>query len=179
MIAILRAAGLSAGEAVLVASLIGPMQVTARIVELAVAKHVRALAVGRMAFILVLAALLLLWSLAGFSPLAFVFVGLYGASYGIMTIVRGTVPAELFGRVAYGELLGRLARPVFAARAIAPLAFSVLLALGAAYDIALLVLVACAVLGLIAYQLACAERRLGYALPAIAKRTPAAARKAR
>jgi hypothetical protein len=37
-----------------------------------------------------------------------------------MTIVRGTVPAELFPERPFGALLGRLARPQFIARAIAP-----------------------------------------------------------
>ena len=41
-----------------------------------------------------------------------------------MTIVRGTVPAELFGRREFGALLGRLARPQLIARAIAPVALT-------------------------------------------------------
>jgi hypothetical protein len=45
-----------------------------------------------------------------------------------MTIVRGTVPAELFGQRNYGALLGRLARPQFFAKAVAPVALTLLFA---------------------------------------------------
>ena len=43
-----------------------------------------------------------------------------------MTIVRGTVPAELFGHRDYGALLGRLALPQFVMQAIAPFALALL-----------------------------------------------------
>jgi len=43
-----------------------------------------------------------------------------------MTIVRGTVPAELFGPNGYGALLGRLARPQFILKSSAPLALTLL-----------------------------------------------------
>ena len=46
----------------------------------------------------------------------------YGWANGIMTIVRGTVPAELFGHRGYGALLGRLALPQFVLKAVAPFA---------------------------------------------------------
>ena len=52
----------------------------------------------------------------------------YGLSNGVMTIVRGTVPAEFFGRAAYGSLLGRLAAPSLVARAAAPVALASLAA---------------------------------------------------
>jgi hypothetical protein len=52
----------------------------------------------------------------------------YGWSNGVMTIVRGTVPAELFGTRGYGALLGRLAGPQFILKALAPVALSLLFA---------------------------------------------------
>jgi hypothetical protein len=51
---------------------------------------------------------------------------IYGWSNGVMTIVRGTVPAELFGARGYGALLGRLARPQFILKSSAPLALTLL-----------------------------------------------------
>ena len=48
----------------------------------------------------------------------------YGASNGILTIARGTVPAELFGTQQQGALLGALARPSFFAKALAPALFA-------------------------------------------------------
>jgi len=44
----------------------------------------------------------------------------------VMTIVRGTVPAELFGHRDYGALLGRLAQPQFILKAVAPFALTLL-----------------------------------------------------
>jgi len=53
----------------------------------------------------------------------------YGAGNGIMTIARGTVPAQLFADApGFGKLLGQLALPAFVAKAIAPFLFSLLLA---------------------------------------------------
>ena len=54
----------------------------------------------------------------------------YGWSNGVMTIVRGTVPAELFGHRGYGALLGRLARPQFVLKASAPVALTLVAPLG-------------------------------------------------
>ena len=59
---------------------------------------------------------------------ALIFAVFYGLSNGVMTIVRGTVPAEFFGRAAYGSLLGRLAAPSLVARAAAPVALAALAA---------------------------------------------------
>jgi hypothetical protein len=75
-----------------------------------------------------------------------------------MTIVRGTVPAELFGQRDYGALLGRLARPQFMLKALAPVAVTLLLALDGARRAALYVLAGAAVAALLAYGAALKER---------------------
>jgi MFS family permease len=49
------------------------------------------------------------------------FALLYGAGNGAMTIVRGTVPVEFFGRAHYGAVNGALAAPVLIAKAFGPL----------------------------------------------------------
>jgi hypothetical protein len=41
----------------------------------------------------------------------------------LLTIVRGTVPLALFGVTGFAVVLGRLAAPVLAAQAIAPVIF--------------------------------------------------------
>jgi hypothetical protein len=74
-----------------------------------------------------------------------------------MTIVRGTVPAELFGREGYGAILGRLAQPVFFAKAVAPLAFAAVMASGVGRTGAVMTLAACGGLGLIAFVAAVAS----------------------
>jgi hypothetical protein len=128
LINLFRLAGLEAGSAVFIATLVGPMQVLGRLLELGAGGRLRAVHVGSVAFASMVMALAGLFLLHGASPLAFVVAGLYGISNGLMTIVRGVVPAELYGRRNYGVLLGRLARPAFVARALAPFAFPLALA---------------------------------------------------
>jgi len=86
--------------------------------------------------------------------MAFAFAVLYGWSNGVMTIVRGTVPAALFGRRNYGALLGRLALPAFVAKAVAPVAFTLVFAASLPRDDALWSLVLAAVLAQVGYRLA-------------------------
>jgi hypothetical protein len=56
-----------------------------------------------------------------------VFVVLYGAGNGLVTIARGTLPLALLGPRGYGERTGLLGAPARAAQAVAPLAFGLLL----------------------------------------------------
>lgn len=123
-IGLLTAAGLSAAEAVAAGALVGPLQVAGRVVEFTVWRKASARAVGAFAFVLLAAALLTLTQVRGVAAAAFAFTALYGFANGIVTIARGTVPAELFGRRGFGALLGRLARPQLYARALAPLALA-------------------------------------------------------
>jgi len=150
---------LTAREAVLIGSLIGPMQVAGRIAEFVVGARLHPLTVGTLAFATLVLSLALLTQVGGLSPVAFAFAVLYGWSAGILTIVRGTVPAELFGRHGYGALLGALAQPQFFAKAIAPAAFTIALGARSPQPVARYVLVAIAVAALLAYELAVAGRR--------------------
>ena len=154
LIALLKAGGFTARDAVLVSSLIGPMQVLGRIAEFTFARRVSPLSVGALAFGLMTAGLACLALIDGLSAMAFAFAVLYGWSNGVMTIVRGTVPALLFGRRNYGTLLGRLALPAFFAKAIAPVAFTLVLAASLPRDAALWSLVLAAVLAQVGYRLA-------------------------
>ena len=157
-IGMLTATGLTAREAVLVGALIGPMQVVGRFMELMVARHVSAITTGTVAFC-VFAVSLAIFAVAGGSlALAVLFAMLYGWSNGVLTITRGTVPAELFGREGYGALLGRLAMPQFIGRALAPAAFAGVLALDPQRAFALVILVVLGIAGLVAYQRAVASR---------------------
>ena len=123
-IGLLTASGLTATDAVLIGAMFGPMQVAGRVVEFTAGRNLRAQAVGTLAFAMLAAALLVLAQVRGLMQVAILFAILYGFSNGVMTIVRGTVPAELFGRDAFGALLGRLARPQLIARAVAPVALA-------------------------------------------------------
>ena len=76
-----------------------------------------------------------------------------------MTIVRGTVPGELLGHHRVGALLGRLAHPQCIAKAIAPLALTLVFAVDPTRRISLYALAGIGLAALGAYQLALSSRR--------------------
>ena len=158
LVSLLQGKGMTAAQAVTVAACIGPMQVAGRIFEMLFGRHWTPIATGFFALSLLVASLLLLYFTGNSVPLAFVFAIAYGWSNGVMAIVRGTVPAELLGRDAYGHLLGRLARAAYLAQAAAPLAFSLLLSAGVRYTTGVLALIGVALATLLAYYLATRRR---------------------
>ncbi len=160
-IGMLTAAGLTAAEAVLAGALIGPMQVAGRVVEFTAGSSVRARTVGTIAFALMTLSLLLLALAHGVRAAAFAFALVYGASNGVMTIVRGTVPAELFGRRDFGALIGRLARPQLVARAVAPVTLALLFPFDPARTLTPWLLVALGVIALFAYRQAVRRHERG------------------
>jgi len=153
VINLLQARGLSVGSAVFVASLIGPMQVAGRLVEFAFGRRFPAAAIGAATLVLLVFSMLSL-SAAGGIAVGLAFALTYGCANGVQTIVRGTVPAELFGRQGYGHTVGRLAAPSFIARAVAPIGLTLVAApqLGVDFSVPLLVLVAA--LALVTYLVA-------------------------
>jgi hypothetical protein len=122
---LLERAGASPVEAVAAAALIGPAQVAARLAEFAILRRVHPLVSARIAVSLhpIGVGLFALTSVPG----AALFVVLYGAGNGLLTIARGTVPLALFGPHGYGERTGLLGAPARATQASAPLLFGLLL----------------------------------------------------
>ncbi|UVF18330.1 MFS transporter [Microvirga terrae] len=126
LIPLLVEKGFSLEMAVAAFSLIGPAQVVGRF----------AMAFGERAFgmkglgIIVLTLGLLAFALLPFTPVSFwlvaVFALLFGASNGMMTIVRALLPSELFGRESYGTVQGMIAMPVRLTTAAAPFVFGAL-----------------------------------------------------
>ncbi|MEO8344910.1 MAG: MFS transporter [Betaproteobacteria bacterium] len=159
LIDLLTATGLSARDAVLIGSLIGPMQVAGRIMEFAFGRHLRALSVGTLAFSLMALSLALFTQVHGVWIVALAFAMIYGWSNGVMTIVRGTVPAELFGPRGYGALLGRLARPQFVLKSSAPLALTLLYTIDPDRAITPYALLLVAIAALVAYRLSLTAAR--------------------
>jgi hypothetical protein len=154
LIGLLTATGLSAREAVLIGSLIGPMQVAGRVMEFAFGRHLRAQSVGTLAFALMAASLAVFTQVRGVWIVALAFAIPYGWSNGVMTIARGTVPAELFGTRGYGALLGRLAMPQFVLKAIAPVALTLLFAIDPARTRTPYALLLLALMALVGYRAA-------------------------
>ena len=154
LISLLTTAGLTAAQAVTISMLVGPMQVAGRIIELGFSGRVKAVTVGVVAFALMLLALVALISVEGFGIAAIVFVIAYGCGNGVLTIVKGTAPVELFGTKGLGGLLGHLSRFGLYAKSIAPAAFSALLTFGLTRNAALSALAAIAIAGAGSYVLA-------------------------
>jgi MFS family permease len=122
---LLQLAGATPVEAVATAALMGPAQVAARLAELMIMRRIHPLVSARIATALhpLGAGALLLLGAAG-APL---FVILYGAGNGLLTIARGTVPLAVFGPHGYGRRTGLLSAPARAAQALAPLGFGFLI----------------------------------------------------
>jgi MFS family permease len=127
MLLIYERMGVDRATAVAIGALFGPAQVFARICELAVAKHTYPLNVARFAAGLMIAAFGV-FAVFGISAVtAAIFVILFGASNGLMTIARGTLPLALFGPTGYGHLVGRLAAPALVVQASAPIAMALVI----------------------------------------------------
>ena len=154
LISLLQGKGFALDTAVWVASFFGPMQVAGRVLEFSVGRRFSPRSIGTASLWLLVFALLVLLALHDQLAMALFFAVAFGLSNGVVTIVRGTVPAELFGRVGYGRTLGGLATPALVARAVAPLAFAPLASPGTAPFGWLLALLAIALLSVGAFGIA-------------------------
>jgi hypothetical protein len=116
--------GLTAAQAVLVSSIIGPAQVASRLGEMLLGRNLHPAKLGLYAFAMVPISFGVLLA-DGFSLwAALAFALIYGASNGVITIARGVVPLALFGRRGYSEVLGVIGAPNLAMSATAPLLFA-------------------------------------------------------
>lgn len=119
--------GHSAQLAVLLAALVGPMQVAGRLLERALVGRATPQAVGLVTFAGLPLALLLLYLLGDQAWAVVLFCVLYGMSNGVLTILRGTLPQAIFGHAHYGAIAGALAAPSLLAKAAAPLLLALVL----------------------------------------------------
>lgn len=120
LLTLLGSRGLSPSQAAWVGALIGPMQVLGRVLEFVFLGQVRPSRLGALTLWLLPASLAVLLLAEGASPWIALFALLYGAGNGMMTIVRGALPAELYGREHYGAINGALATPVLLSKAAGP-----------------------------------------------------------
>jgi hypothetical protein len=158
MVPALGTRGFTVDEAVLIGAMIGPMQVLARVVEWLIAGRLPAVKVGIAACVLYVIAMTLLNVMPHAVLPGAAFAICYGAANGIVTIVRGTVPPELFGPQRQGALLGALARPSFLTKAFAPALFAAALSLGAPIHAGMLALAIFSGLGFVFFLLATRAR---------------------
>jgi hypothetical protein len=122
---LLEAMGSTPAMAIFAASLVGPAQVAARLVEFTLLKSLSPMISARLATGLHPIGALLL---AVFGPvMAVPFVLLHGAGNGMLTIARGTLPLALFGPAGYGLRTGILSAPARILQGGAPLLFGLVL----------------------------------------------------
>jgi predicted MFS family arabinose efflux permease len=121
LIPLLQEMGHSARVAILIAMLIGPMQVAGRILERTVARNTAPQIIGKFCFGALPAALatIMLFGTQAWAITAFCIM--YGLSNGIITIVRGTLPQAMFGSENYGAISGAMAGPALLAKASGPI----------------------------------------------------------
>ena len=146
--------GIDRAAAVALFTFIGPMQVTGRLVLLAVEGRVSARAVGRGLFLAAVPMILLLLAAGADLRILALFIIVYGVINGLLTVVRGTVIREAFGATSYGAIQGRLTLPANVARAVGPTIGAVLWGLAGGYDAVLLALSAVCAVAAIAFWFA-------------------------
>jgi len=117
LLSILQAGGLALAAAVALGALVGPSQVTARAVEMMIARYHHPIWTKLASASFVAIGVLALWAGMPAVPVA---LGFYGAGIGLESIARGTLPLALFGPSGYAKLMGRLAMPSLIAQAAAP-----------------------------------------------------------
>ncbi len=108
-----------------IGALVGPAQITGRILDFTFLRRLHPLIGTRIAALahpLGIAALVVLGA-----PFAALFVILHGLGNGILIIARGTLPLALFGPQGFGRRQGWLTMPAKFAQAIAPFAFGLAL----------------------------------------------------
>ena len=122
---LLEAMGATQALAITAASLVGPAQVAARLVEFGFLRRVSPMISARIATGLHPIGAVLLATLGPVASIPFVL--LHGAGNGMLTIARGTLPLAMFGAAGYGLRTGILAAPARILQGAAPLLFGLVL----------------------------------------------------
>ena len=154
LIPLLHERGFSSTDAVLLAAMVGPMQVAGRIWEYTAGARLRITQVALVALILFPLAIGILYFSGGKWALVIAFIACYGTSNGIMTIARGALPAEIYGRERYGAVNGALSAPVLASRAGGPLVASLIWSATGNYDAVVWTLAGIGLIAVATYALA-------------------------
>ncbi|MGL5361307.1 MAG: MFS transporter, partial [Bosea sp. (in: a-proteobacteria)] len=124
MLRIIENEGFTAETAALIAMVMGPAQVLARLLEVIGGHRFDPLMTGRVALLALTGAIVLLLATPGSLATAIIFAALYGIAQGLTTIARATVPLQLFGPTGYATLVGRITGWRFLANAASPFLFA-------------------------------------------------------
>jgi hypothetical protein len=118
MVPMLAAIGIGAG--VVIASLFGPAQVASRLTNMLFGKDVPQTWLAVISTVSLACGLAVLLLTAPSFAGSVAFAILFGLGSGLMSIVGGTLPLELFGRSAYGSYLGWISAARQVTSAVAP-----------------------------------------------------------
>src|SRR6056297_1155574 len=119
LLTVLQARDIALAAAVGLGALVGPSQVSGRILEMLIGRRFHPLWTALASALLICTGVGLL---AGHAPMIALALVLYGAGIGIRSIVRGTLPLALFDPGIYATMMGRLAAPILLLGALSPLA---------------------------------------------------------
>lgn len=153
LLPLLSERGLTLEFAVLIASLIGPMQVAGRIAMTATLPFASNHRIAKIAFATIILSIMTLFFAGQAHPAIVAFVLLFGSAYGTISILRPVLARELMGGRNFGAISGALALPYLAGSAIAPYLGSLIWATGG-YDLMLALLFSLTILGFGLYLLA-------------------------
>ncbi len=117
LITLFREMGRDLGVAIAFGAIVGPCQVAGRLLEMTLGRRLHPVITVIVAACAVTISLILLAVAPMAAALA---LALYGAAIGVLSIARGLLPLELFGREHYAVVMGRLGRPIAFAQALAP-----------------------------------------------------------
>ncbi len=156
LLAILDDRVLSVANAVLVASLIGPMQVAGRLVVTILQNRVTHAFIAQSCFLVIgLSMALLFFSGTGLA-VAVLFSILFGGSYGLVSIIRPVIARDILGDERFGIKSGYLAFFYLIGSAVSPYLGSLVWRLGG-YDLLIPLLAVLSLTGLVAIRRVVAE----------------------
>jgi hypothetical protein len=124
LLTVLQAHGLALSSAVALASLVGPAQVGARVIEGILNRGRHPVWTKFAATFFMSVGIGLLWLNLPIIAVALLF---YGAGIGIDSIARGTLPLAVFGEDEYPSIIGRIAMPSLFLQAAAPFIGAILI----------------------------------------------------
>lgn len=124
LLTILQARDIALAAAVAFGAVVGPSQVGARAVEMAISRFHHPIWTKLVSTAFVAAGVGLLWAEFPIIAAALVF---YGGGIGLESIARGTLPLAVFGAENYPSIMGRIARPSLIIQAASPSIGTILL----------------------------------------------------
>ena len=156
LLTILQARDIALAAAVALGALVGPAQVSARFIEMLIARWHHPIWTMLASATFMAIGIATLWAGLPILSLALVF---YGAGIGIESIARATLPLVLFDPAHYARIMGKLAFPSLIAQAAAPsIGTFLMLHLGPGGTLATLTVLATIKIALVGGLFACTRR---------------------